>query len=139
VEEADRVAVAAVVAAVAAALAAVVVVVVEAEPVVVAAGATAAPVIKKHGQIPTSKQFMRPGGHAKRALSSTQNTQTNATCAVEPTPERYRGDVKREAARALVMQAAVHVLQQEWQQERQQERQQEQEQQEQQQQEQQQD
>jgi hypothetical protein len=46
VEEADRVAVAAVVAAVAAAL--------EAEPVAVAAGATAAPVIKKHGQIPTS-------------------------------------------------------------------------------------
>jgi hypothetical protein len=90
VEEADRVAVAAVVAAVAAALAAVVVVVVvEAEPVVVAAGATAAPVIKKHGQIPTSKQLMRPGGHAKRALSSTQDTQTNATCAVEPTPERY--------------------------------------------------
>ena len=47
VEEADRVAAAPVVAAVAAAF--------EAEPVAVAAGATAAAVRKRHGQIPTSK------------------------------------------------------------------------------------
>jgi hypothetical protein len=109
VEEADPVAVAAVVAAVAAALAAGVVVV-EAEPVAVAAVAKAALVLKKHGQISSLKQLMETGGHAKRALSSTQDTQANATCAVEPIPDRSRCDVKREAARALVMQAAVHVL-----------------------------
>ena len=93
VEEADRVAVAPVVAAVAAAL--------EAEPVAVAAGATAAAVVKRHGQNPT-KQLMRPGGHAMRALTSTQDTQRNAICAIHPTPERCRGDVKREAAGVVV-------------------------------------
>ena len=91
----------------------------EAEPVAVAAGATAAAVIKRHGQIPT-KQLMRPGGHAMRALTSTQDTQRNAICAIHPTPERHRGDVKREAAGALVMQAEwQHGVQQERQQERQ--------------------
>ena len=111
-EEADRVAAAPVVAAVAAAF--------EAEPVAVAAGATAAAVRKRHGQIPTSKQLMRPGGHAMRALTKTQDTQRNAICAIHPTPERHRGDVKREAAGALVMQAEwQHGVQQERQQERQ--------------------
>ena len=112
-EEADRVAAAPVVAAVAAAF--------EAEPVAVAAGATAAAVIKRHGQIPTSKQLMRPGGHALRALTRTLGTQTNAVCAVHPTPERHRRDVKREAARALVMQARMNRMPLEWQQKWQQE------------------
>jgi hypothetical protein len=55
-----------------------------------------------------------------RALTKTQDTQRNAICAIHPTPERHRGDVKREAAGALVMQAEwQHGVQQERQQERQ--------------------
>jgi len=95
----------------------------EAEPVAVAAGATAAAVavVKKPGQIPLSKQLMRPDGHALRALTRTLGTQTNAVCAVHPTPERHRRDVKREAARALVMQARMNRMPLEWQQKWQQE------------------